>query len=71
MTSPESTRHSRLITIIRTVAELLDNCADGLVSTVVAATVLLLVVVALHGMADALETCPDVLTLCTARFERS
>ncbi|MEV4371314.1 hypothetical protein AB0J71_29875 [Nonomuraea sp. NPDC049637] len=71
MTGVESAHHDRLITVIRTVAELLDNCTDGLVSDVLAATVLLLAVIALHAAADALETCPDVLTLCTARLGRS
>ncbi|MFC4007956.1 hypothetical protein ACFOY2_12035 [Nonomuraea purpurea] len=44
-------------------AELLDNCADGLISDAIAATVLLLMIITLHGVADALENCPDVLTL--------
>lgn len=67
----EDARLSRLITVIRTVAELLDNCTDGLTSSALAATVLLLVIIALHAVADGLENCPDVLTFCTARFERS
>ncbi|MFI6921995.1 hypothetical protein ACIBIZ_18785 [Nonomuraea spiralis] len=67
----EEARLSRLITLLRTVAELLDNATDGLNSGVLIATVLLLVVIALHAMADALETCPDALTVCRARFERS
>ncbi|NRQ35765.1 hypothetical protein HII36_28605 [Nonomuraea sp. NN258] len=51
-------------------AELLDNCADGVASGVLAAT-LLLVIIALHAVADALETCPDVLTLYIPRAGRS
>ncbi|TDB97423.1 hypothetical protein E1267_39840 [Nonomuraea longispora] len=59
----DNAHHTRLITAIRTLAELLDNCADGLVSGVIAATVLLLVIIALHAMADLLETCPEALAL--------
>ncbi|TDD22258.1 hypothetical protein [Nonomuraea diastatica] len=65
----EDARLARLVAVIRTVAELLDNCTDGLVSSVIAATMLLLVIIALHGVADALESCPDVLTLYTPRLK--
>ncbi|MEV4112391.1 hypothetical protein [Nonomuraea sp. NPDC049695] len=69
MTGLQSAHHARLITAIRTLAELLDNCTDGLISGALAATVLLLVIVALHATADALETCPDVLTLYAPRWK--
>lgn len=70
MTNLEHTEHARLIAIIRTLAELLDNCTDGLAFTVLATTVLLLLIIMLHAVADALETCPDLLTICTARLGR-
>ncbi|MEV0594982.1 hypothetical protein [Nonomuraea cavernae] len=59
VTGLEDAKRSRLITAIRIVAELMDNCADGLASTVLAATVLLIVITSLHAMADVLEHCPD------------
>nr|WP_055504931.1 hypothetical protein [Nonomuraea pusilla] len=65
----ENTNHTRLITAIRTAAELLDNCTDGLISGALTATVLLLMIVALHATADALENCPDVLALYTPRWK--
>lgn len=71
MTSSESRRHNRLVAIIRTLAELLDNCTDGLINSVLAATALVLAVVALHALADALENCPDVLALYLPLVERS
>ncbi|MEU4576872.1 hypothetical protein [Nonomuraea sp. NPDC023979] len=55
----EDAKRSRLIMTIRIVAELMDNCADGLASTVLATTVLLIVIIALHAVADILEHCPD------------
>ncbi|TYB56819.1 hypothetical protein FXF51_42700 [Nonomuraea sp. PA05] len=71
MTATESAKHTRLIAVLRTLAELLDNCADDLISGVFAATALLLTVIALHLVADALENCPGALALFIPIFERS
>ncbi|MER6578582.1 hypothetical protein [Nonomuraea sp. NPDC001023] len=54
----EDAQRSRLVTAIRIVAELMDNYADGLASTVLAATVWLMVIISLHAVADVLENCP-------------
>lgn len=53
-----STSHGRLTTGIRLLADCLDNLPDGWLPEL-AATVLLLVGVALHVAADLLESCPD------------
>ncbi|MEO3871317.1 hypothetical protein ABGB18_21095 [Nonomuraea sp. B12E4] len=70
MTDSKNAHHSRLIAFVRTLAELLDNCTDGLISSALAATALLLAIIALHTLADALENCPDVLALYIPLFER-
>ncbi|MBB5077779.1 hypothetical protein [Nonomuraea endophytica] len=70
MTGLEGTQPTRLITATRTLAELLDNCADSLASTFLAATALLLVIITLHAIADVLENCPDALRLCTTQLVR-
>ena len=54
----ENEHHSRLITGLRTGAELLDNCTDGLSTGQLATTLIFLLVVALHGLAELLEHCP-------------
>ncbi|MFG2071270.1 hypothetical protein SAMN05421874_1464 [Nonomuraea maritima] len=59
MVGLEDAKRSRLITTIRIVADVMDNCADGLASTVLAATVLLIVIFSLHAVADVLEHCQD------------
>ncbi|MFI6540272.1 hypothetical protein ACIBHY_47980 [Nonomuraea sp. NPDC050547] len=70
MTGLEGTQPTRLITATRTLAELLDICADSLASSFLAATALLLVIITLHAIADVLENCPDALRLCTTQFIR-
>ena len=69
MNNFESLQHSRLITVIRTLADVLDNCTDGL-SSQFAATALLLLMITLYAVADLLENCPDSLTLYAARLGR-
>lgn len=71
MVVSDTAQHPRLIAGVRASAELLDNCADGLVASELAATVLLLVVVALQMVADLLENCPDALSHFSARRERT
>ena len=66
----ESAHHSRLITGLRTGAELLDNCTDGISTGQLVTTVILLLIVALHATAELLETCPDVLSIPRTRFGR-
>ncbi|MEV4473258.1 hypothetical protein [Nonomuraea sp. NPDC049504] len=60
-----------MIAVVRILAELLDNCTDGMASSALAATALLFAVIALHVLADALENCPGVLALYIPLFERS
>ncbi len=51
---------TRLITGTRLLAEFLDNCPDGWVCSELAATVLVLLTVALHVVAEFLQTCSDL-----------
>ncbi|WP_253766464.1 hypothetical protein [Nonomuraea roseoviolacea] len=60
----------RLITGVRTVAEFLDNCVDGLFPGELGATALLLLIIALHVVADFLENCPDAPLLAGAQRGR-
>ncbi|MEV0619327.1 hypothetical protein AB0I81_38835 [Nonomuraea sp. NPDC050404] len=71
MNGLKGAQSNRLIAVMRALAELLDNCADGLVSSVLATTALLLAIMALHALADALENGPDVLALFLTHFGRS
>ncbi|MBB6351252.1 hypothetical protein FHU36_007835 [Nonomuraea muscovyensis] len=67
-----STAHHdpRLITGVRTVAEFLDNFADGLFPGQMGATALLLLIIALHVVADFLENSPGAPLLSGTRLGR-
>lgn len=55
-----SDQHPRLITGFRLLAECLDNCPDGWLPSELAATAVVLMTVALHVIAEILESFTDV-----------